>query len=119
MSEQATDKLAVIGEENLCEVLHTFETVLSEKREERKARILNMTDDELNRYLATTKAVATFLTADAAQSFIDRFKAAKKRKERYCGYNDFNDAAFALTSYTGRQIRNIAAGTPAGKKKQP
>lgn len=50
-------------------------------------------------------------------SFIQRFKKAKKAKQDFHGFTDFNRAAERLTGYSGRQIRNLAAGTPTPIKK--
>jgi hypothetical protein len=50
-------------------------------------------------------------------SFLKRFKTAKRSGNDFHGYTDFNDAAEKLTGYSGRQVRNLAAGTPTPIKK--
>lgn len=81
------------------------------------SEISALSNDKLFKYLQALKDFTQSVTQDAAAEFLARFKQAKKSKQPFAGYKDFNRACANLIGYSGRQIRNIAAGTPTPKIK--
>jgi hypothetical protein len=76
-----------------------------------------LTDAVLFTYMRAGLRLSVQILSPFCQSFIERFKKAKKEKKDFHGFTDFNRAAERLTGYSGRQVRNLAAGTPTPPKK--
>ncbi|MGA7792803.1 MAG: hypothetical protein WCA19_07155 [Candidatus Acidiferrales bacterium] len=76
-----------------------------------------LTDAVLFTYMRAGLRLSVQILSPFCQSFIERFKKAKKEKQDFHGFTDFNRAAERLTGYSGRQVRNLAAGTPTPPKK--
>jgi hypothetical protein len=76
-----------------------------------------LTDAVLFTYMRAGLRLSVQVLSPYCQSFIERFKKAKKEKKDFHGFTDFNRAAERLTGYSGRQVRNLAAGTPTPPKK--
>lgn len=76
-----------------------------------------LTDAALFNFMRDGLRVTAQILSPFCASFIKRFKKAKKEKHDFHGYTDFNRAAERLTGYSGRQVRNLAAGTRTPIKK--
>ena len=76
----------------------------------RKDDIIRMDAEQTAEYLRGCFKFSRFVSQDAAQHFIDLFRAAKKAHKLFCGYKEFNLAAFEMTGYTGNRLRQIARG---------
>jgi len=98
--------LAII--ENNSEIFHTLTKV---------ADVENLSDKALFVFMRNGLQLTSRLLRPFCVSFMARFKKAKADNKEFHGYTDFNRAAERLTGYSGRQIRNIAAGTPTPIKK--
>jgi hypothetical protein len=109
MTEQETsDKLAIIPEESA--IFQSIRTSSALTQADVAFQVENFTDLELTSYLRECHKLHRVMTTPAAASLIARFKAARKRKELYCGFSDFDKMCPALTGFSSRQIRNYADG---------
>jgi hypothetical protein len=79
--------------------------------------INKLSDATLFNFMRDGLRVTAQILRPFCASFIQRFKKAKADKKDFHGYTDFNRAAERLTGYSGRQVRNLAAGTPTPVKK--
>jgi len=76
-----------------------------------------LTDAALFNCMRDGLRIAVQIMSPLCASFMKRFKTAKRNGKDFHGYKDFDRAAERLTGYSGRQVRNLAAGTPTPIKK--
>lgn len=72
----------------------------------------SLTDTALFTHMKEGLRVTVQILQPLCMSFMKRFKKAKNDQKDFHGYTDFDRAAERLTGYSGRQVRNLAAGTP-------
>jgi hypothetical protein len=76
-----------------------------------------LTDTALFNCMRDGLRITVQILSPLCVSFMKRFKTAKRNGKDFHGYTDFDRAAERLTGYSGRQVRNLAAGTPTPIKK--
>ena len=104
-------KTTAIVKYKKAEIISEFSGVVG-----RIQKVDELTDPELFRYMRVGLRISLRITAEILRplcaSFMKRFKRAKKAGKDFHGHTDFDRAAEKLTGYSGRQVRNLAAGTP-------
>jgi len=108
-AESTSTALAVIEDKEI--ISQSFSNLLTVRD------IETLTDAALFTSMRDGLRLTVQLLQPFCVSFLKRFKTAKRSGKDFHGYTDFNDAAEKLTGYSGRQVRNLAAGTPTPEKK--
>jgi hypothetical protein len=92
--------------------------IISHIENETQLAVDGFSDEKLFRYMREVPRITAAVLQPLCASFIARFKKARSIGDKtFCGYKEFNRAAQNLVGYTGRQVRNLAAGTPTPVKK--
>lgn len=94
------------------EIISDFSAVV-----ERVQDVDSLTDVALFTHMKEGLRISAQILKPLCVSFMRRFKKAKNEGKDFHGYTDFDRASERLTGYSGRQIRNLAAGTPTPIKK--
>jgi hypothetical protein len=111
-----TDDLARTPSKNT-QIFSSFLSTTDLTQEDAATKISNLTGGELHAYLATCHQFETVMTYPAAARLVVDFKAAKKRKEAYYGFRNFDLMCKGLTGFSGTQIRTYAKGYKTPPKK--